>query len=267
MSYRAIRKFFLLGLFTGCITILAQTGLDASVETHLLGKEEWNISVDHSLPAFKKGAKLLFQGDSITDMGRNKHANGRDLNHHLGHSFVFILAGRLGVELPDRELEVINRGISGNKTVDLQKRWQVDALDLQPDVLTLLVGINNVLLNQALETFDQDYRALLDASRKLNPDLKIVLLNPFILKTASFLNNEPRWNGTRKKTDSLRPLIAQIAKDYDAVHIKTQDIFDAAAAAVSPAYWLWDGIHPTAQGHELIARHWLKEVSTRWPEQ
>ena len=217
----------------------------------------------YPVPNFKSGSRLLFQGDSITDMGRDKNPETKDRNHSLGHSYVFLLAARLGVEMPDAQLEFINRGVSGNTVGDLRQRWEKDALEVNPDVLTILIGTNNVGLNKGLDTFEADYRAILDASRKANPELRLVLMDPFVLKSGN-LKNEQAWTSRRAATDKLRVIVAKLAKEYDAVHIKTQDIFDAAAD-ISPEHWIWDGIHPLPQGQELIARHWLQEVSARWP--
>jgi lysophospholipase L1-like esterase len=104
---------------------------------------------------------------------------------------------------------------------------------------------------------------MLDASRKANPDLRLVLLDPFVLASGR-LANPAKYKLWRGMIDQLIPVVGQLAKDYDAVHIKTQEVFDAAAKAVSPEYWLWDGVHPLPQGHELIARQWLEEVGSRW---
>lgn len=217
----------------------------------------------YPVPNFKSGSRLLFQGDSITDMGRDKNPETKDRNHSLGHSYVFLLAARLGVEMPDAQLDFINRGVSGNTVGDLRQRWEKDALEVNPDVLTILIGTNNVGLNKGLDTFEADYRAILDASHKANPELRLVLMDPFVLKSGN-LKNEQAWTSRRAATDKLRVIVAKLAKEYDAVHIKTQDIFDAAAD-ISPEHWIWDGIHPLPQGQELIARHWLQEVSARWP--
>lgn len=215
------------------------------------------------LPDFKKGARLLFIGDSITDMNRGR--NERDRNHYLGHSFVFMVAGRLGLDLPKAELDFYNRGISGNTVAQLKARWQQDAIDLRPDVLTILIGTNDVGKKVTPDAFEADYRTILSASRKANPDLKIILLDPFVLQSGG-LKQEQVWNARRAATDQLRPIVAKLAKEFDAVHIKTQGLFDAAAQSAAPAYWMWDGIHPLPQGHELIARHWVNAVSGRWPE-
>jgi len=222
------------------------------------------------LPSFKQDTRLLFQGDSITDMkwGRNE----KDRNHYLGHSYVFLLAGRLGVEMPEAELDFYNRGNSGNKVADLRKRWQKDAIDMKPDILTILVGTNDAGIGLRKpekkvtpEAFEADYRHILNASRKANPDLRLVLMDPFVLPTGP-LKNPDAYRQRRGLTDQFGAIVAKLAKEYDAVHVPLQDIFDAAAETATPEHWMWDGVHPLPQGHELIARHWLQEVSARWPK-
>ena len=219
---------------------------------------------NYRLPAFKKGSRLLFQGDSITDMkwGRNQ----KDRNHYLGHSYVYLIAARLGVDMPEAELDITTRGMSGHKIEDLRKRWQKDAIEMKPDLLSILIGVNDVGRNLSgvdVKTWETDYRFVLDASRKANPDLQIVLLDPFVLASGR-LSNAEAFKKWRDQIERLISIVGQLAKDYNAVHIKTQDIFDAAAKAVSPEQWIWDGVHPLPQGHELIARNWLQEVSARW---
>jgi len=215
----------------------------------------------YRLPAFKKGSRLLFQGDSITDM--NWGRNEADRNHYLGHSYVYLIAARLGVDMPEAQLEIFNRGMSGHVVEDLRNRWQKDAIDMKPDVLSILIGTNDVGRGVRPDVFEKDYRQILDASRKANPELRLVLIDPFILPTGG-LANKDAWTSRRAATDALCVVVKKLATDFNAVHIKTQDIFDAAAKSVSPVQWMWDGIHPLPQGHELIARNWLQEVSGRW---
>ena len=217
---------------------------------------------DYRLPTFKNGSRLLFQGDSITDMkwGRNQ----KDRNHYLGHSYVYLIASRLGVDMPAAKLEFFNRGMSGHKVHDLRARWQKDAIDMKPDLLSILVGINDVgrtvSKDKGFDEWEANYRFILDASRKANPDLRLVLLDPFVLASGG-LANAAAFQAKRELVDRLCGIVAQLAKDYRAVHVKTQEIFDAAAKAVDPAHWIWDGVHPLPQGHELIARNWLQQVS------
>jgi len=223
---------------------------------------------DFPVPAFDKGTCILFQGDSITDMGRVR-SQSQPLHyrhHHLGHGYPFLLAARMDYRSPELDFTIVNRGISGNILGDLRKRWQTDALNIKPDVLSVLIGINNVSKSKGLDTYEADYRHILDAGRKANPDLHIVLLDPFVLKTDN-LGDERRWAHYKNETARLRAIVAKLATDYDAVHIKTQELFDRAAGTSSPELWLWDGIHPTERGQELIARHWLQAVSRRWPQE
>lgn len=218
----------------------------------------------YQLPEFRKGSRLLFIGDSITDMkwGRNE----KDRNHYLGHSYVYLIASRLGVDIPDSELEFFNRGISGHRLGDLKARWEKDAIDMKPDLLSILVGINDVGKSNGkgidLEKWESDYRFILENSRKANPDLRVVLLNPFVLECGRFTDQKELWNYWRRETDKLCKITEQLAVDFGAVHIETEKIFDAAASAVSPDHWIWDGVHPLPQGHELIARNWIQKVAS-----
>lgn len=232
--------------------------------TDLQAEGKGVVGYNYRLPGFQKGSRLLFQGDSITDMkwGRNQ----ADRNHYLGHSYVYLIAARLGMDLPEAELDIYNRGVSGHKVGDLRERWQKDAIELKPDLLSILIGVNDVGRNLGgvdIEKWQSDYRFILDASRKANPKLRLVLLDPFVLPSGRFENAElyQQWRG---QVTRLTPIVGSLAKDYDAVHIETQKLFDVAAQKVSPQHWLWDGVHPLPQGHELIARNWLQEVSGRW---
>jgi lysophospholipase L1-like esterase len=250
---------------TGCALAAAAVASRPATAEETTGNHPAGVSgYSYRLPGFKKGSRILFQGDSITDMnwGRKQH----DRNHYLGHSYVYLIAARLGVDLARQRLDILTRGISGSAVADLRQRWQTDAIDMKPDLLSILIGTNDVNLGVKPDAFESDYRWILDASRKANPDLRLVLLDPFILKSGP-LANEPAWTTRRSPTDRMRVIVARLANDYDAVHIKTQDIFDQAAAADTPEQWMWDGVHPLPQGHELIARNWLNEVSARWPQE
>jgi lysophospholipase L1-like esterase len=219
---------------------------------------------DYRLPKFKAGTRLVFQGDSITDM--NWGRNEGDRNHYLGHSYVYLIASRLGVDCAADKLNFFNRGVGGNSMPDLQKRWQKDSIDSKPDLLSILFGVNDVnrmLAGVTPKDWEADYRALLDASRKANPGLMLVLLEPFVLPVGPLANPDSHKNW-RGKIDLMTAIVARLAKDFNAVHIKTQAIFDAAAKAAPPDNWIWDGVHPLPQGHELIARNWIEQVSARW---
>jgi lysophospholipase L1-like esterase len=219
----------------------------------------------YRLPKTKGGTTLLFQGDSITDMkwGRNQ----RDRNHYLGHSYVYLIAARLLTDMPEAKLNVLTRGVSGNTVADLKARWQKDALDLKPDVLSILIGVNDVgravrsRRDVDIDAFTAAYRWLLDQSRRANPELKIVLLEPFVLPVTRV---KAAWEAWRGQIDRLRAVVAGLASEHKAVLLRTQDIFDEAARRVAPSHWIWDGAHPLPQGHELIARNWIESVADAW---
>lgn len=220
----------------------------------------------YQLPGLDEGSRLLFIGDSITDMkwGRNE----KDRNHYLGHSYVYLIAARLGVDMPLAKFEFFNRGHSGNRIADLKSRWQKDVIEMKPDLLSILIGVNDRVVDKnkkfAADQWEANYRHVLTQSRAANPMLKIVLLDPFVLQSGWYMTKGGQWDVSRAQIDQMRAIIAKLAKDFDAVHVPMQDVFDAAAAAVSPEQWIWDGVHPLPQGHELIARRWLEEVSERW---
>ena len=131
-------------------------------------------------------------------------------------------------------------------------------------MLSILIGTNDVGKDVKPIDFEGDYRFVLDASRKANPALKIILIDPFVLRSGK-IGTDNAWAKRRSATDELRKVVVRLAKDYDALHLPMQDIFDQAAKTSSPNHWIWDGIHPLPAGHELIARSWLDAVSTRWP--
>jgi len=221
---------------------------------------------DYERPRFTEDTRILFIGDSITDMkwGRNE----KDRNHYLGHSYVFLIAARLHTDLPDVEIEFFNRGKSGNTVGDLRNRWQKDAIEMMPDVLSILVGVNDVgraVRSDSeidLKQWEVDYRWILNASLKANPKLEIVLLDPFVLPVGR-LHGETAWGSWNGECTKLRSIVKRLAADYQAIHIQTQDIFDKASENLEASHWIWDGVHPLPQGHELIARHWLEAVSKR----
>ena len=216
---------------------------------------------DYDRPAFKKGTRILFQGDSITDMNRGRDESDR--NHYLGHSYVYLIASRLHADLPETEMEFFNRGVSGHTVSDLKNRWKQDTTDLNPDLLSILVGTNDVYFGNTKEQFEEDYRFILKQSKEANPELDLVLMEPFVLQSG-VLSEEGVYKERRAMTDELRMKTAELAREFDALFVPLQQIFDEAAEAVSPEHWVWDGIHPLPQGHELIARNWIEYVSKRW---
>jgi lysophospholipase L1-like esterase len=224
--------------------------------------------VQHPGESFEKGDGLvfLFQGDSITDGNRGRN---QDPNHIMGHGYAFSIASRLGYAFPEKKLTFINKGISGNKVTDLEKRWKEDTLDLKPDVLSVLVGINDsssVVGPDANRTqvstqmFNDIYRSLLDKVVTQNPNVLLVLNQPFVFKNSS---TSPDWEKRITDLTERQRIAEKIALDYNAVYVKLQEAFDEACKKAPVEYWIWDGVHPTVAGHEVIAKEWLKQVGKR----
>jgi lysophospholipase L1-like esterase len=214
----------------------------------------------------EKGNCILFQGDSITDGNRGRN---EDLNHIYGHGYVYLIASRLGLENLDKPYRFINKGISGNRIVDLYARWDEDALLHQPDVLSIMIGINDVVFEQrnkmsvSTYKYEQTYRLLLEETCTLFPKLQLVLCEPFILPVNDFNSNWTEWEHRIKEKQQI---VKMLATEYRANFIPLQEEFDREALNMDPAYWLWDGIHPTAAGHELIARKWIRCVKNELVE-
>ncbi len=212
----------------------------------------------------KENLTFLFQGDSITDGNRGRN---EDPNHILGHGYCFAVSSRIGADFPEAGFKFFNRGISGNTVSDLARRWQPDALDLEPDVLSLLVGINNVnaLVEERenainLETFEATYRLLLTRCREQNPDLLIVLGLPFFFASGWRKDQFDKWHPL---TLQHAEVVKRIAADFDAIIIDYPKVFEEAQQRAPIDYWIWDGVHPTVFGHELMAREWIRQVSSR----
>ncbi len=208
----------------------------------------------------EEGLTFLFQGDSITDGNRTRN---NDWNHVLGHGYQYIIASKLWFENPNKNYMFYNRGISGNRVKDLESRWQKDALDLKPDVLSILVGINDVdaIINnrdpESIEEFERHYSNILEQTKSALPNTILVLCESFILPVGRVKENLKNW---QNEVSIQQKVIRRLAKKYKAVFVELQQPFNDAYKKAAPEYWIWDGIHPMPGGHELIAREWLKEV-------
>lgn len=204
---------------------------------------------------------ILFQGDSITDKGRSRGNTGPNCPESLGSGYVFLCASDLLARYPDLDLKIFNRGISGDKITDLLARWQADALDLQPTVLSLMVGVNDTLHQfipgkhgVPVPEYEKGYRKLLAWTKSELPAVRLILCEPFTLACGAV---DGRWE---PEMTQRRSIVRQLAKEYDAVFVSFQSAFDDATGAVGPHYWSGDGIHPSMAGHGLMARTWLDAV-------
>jgi lysophospholipase L1-like esterase len=211
------------------------------------------LSAVEPISAFSPGSRILFQGDSITDGNRGRSS---DPNHILGHGYVFITAARHGAAFPTRNLDFYNRGVSGNTVRELQRRWAADTLELKPDLLSVLIGVNDSSRNVPLEEYERTYDELLAAARTAKSDLKLVLCSPF-----------EKHSGRPVSPDILarQAIVKELAVRYGAALVDFQKVFDDATTAQTPAdYWIWDRVHPTYRGHQLMADEWERVVRAFW---
>lgn len=213
------------------------------------------------LPVFRKDMVILFQGDSITDGGRQR--TGQDFNHIMGQDYAYMIAGQVCLQFPGRNLTFVNRGISGNTVRDLAGRWQTDALDLHPDLLSILVGINDTLTpGETAEEFEKTYDTLLAATLAASPNLKIVLGQPMLLPVGRYKDSYPT---VLAEVKARQLAVQRLGVKYHLPVIRYQDAFDAALKLAPAEYWSWDGVHPTYARHALMAQEWLKVVTANWP--
>jgi lysophospholipase L1-like esterase len=210
------------------------------------------------LPAFTPGARILFQGDSITDGNRGRSA---DPNHILGHGYAFIIAAKFGAAFPAAKLEFFNRGISGNTVLDLEKRWQQDTLDLKPDLLSILIGVNDKGKGVPLDRYEQTYDKIITDAKAANPQLKLVLCEPFVVNHRA---TEPQHGSPNADIVKRQEIVARLAKKHGAALAHFQAALDRATERAPAAHWIWDDIHPTYSGHQILADEWERAVREFW---
>ncbi len=219
-----------------------------------------NILAATSNVRLKRNGVILFQGDSITDARRNrKTAPNANNPSALGDGYPVLIAGGLLRDHAKSQLKIYNRGISGNKVPDLQKRWQADCLDLKPAVLSILIGVNDIWhkLNGRYDGTVEDYRtgfaALLKQTRKALPQTTLIICEPFVLKCGAV---KETWF---PEFDQRRAAAKEVANEAATLWVPFQTMFDeAVAAGTKPEYWAGDGVHPTLAGHALMAEAWRK---------
>lgn len=211
------------------------------------------------IAVFQKDTRTLFQGDSITDGNRGRN---EDPNHVLGHGYAFIIAAKYGAAFAERNLTFLNRGVSGNTVTDLEKRWAKDTLGLKPDILSILVGVNDNRVGLPLDQFEQVYDELLADTRAANPAVRLVLCTPFALPVGRKKDDYESWSAGLRQREEV---VVRLAQKYRAALVRFQPVFDAACKQAPAEHWIWDGVHPTYSGHQLMANEWVRVVRDFWP--
>lgn len=201
------------------------------------------------------GSKVLFQGDSITDCGRGRTS---DPNHILGHGYAFIIAAKEGAARPALRTEFINRGVSGNTVLDLRKRWKADTVDQAADVLSVLIGANDSGKAVDPALFESTLDELLTQAREAKPGLRLVICEPFLAPDGPAIRKSP---GRVERMKVLQAACRRLAEKHKATFVPLQSVFDRAAEKTPWPHWIWDGVHPTAAGHQLIADAWEKALA------
>ena len=197
---------------------------------------------------------ILFQGDSITDSGRS-----RTEDTDLGRGYPLFVSSELGLKEPT-SYSFYNRGISGNRIVDLYARIKCDIINLKPDVLSILIGINDVWheVNYqngvCAEKFYKIYHMLIEEVKEALPDIKIMILEPFVLRGTATEESFDYFNTECKKRAAVA---RRIAEEHGLTFIPLQEDFDRLCENAPESHWLRDGVHPTPFGHRMITEKWL----------
>lgn len=203
---------------------------------------------------------ILFQGDSITDCRRNRE-NVED----VGSGYPLLVKAQLGFENPG-QFDFQNRGIGGNRIVDVYARIKADIINLKPDYMSFLIGVNDVWHEFSrgngvdAEKFEKIYYMMVEEIKAALPDIRMMILEPFCLRAAATENTEAhpdKWQIFSSEVKKRAEKAKSVAEKYNLVFVPLQDKFNEAAKTAENSYWLADGVHPTAMGHELIKRAWI----------
>jgi lysophospholipase L1-like esterase len=200
---------------------------------------------------------ILFQGDSITDTGRSRDDTCSLSTHALGSGYASMAAAQLLCNRAHHRLHVYNRGISGNRIVDLYARIRCDTINLKPDLLSVLIGVNDTwhgfVGNNGVDIpkYERIYRDYLHETLEANPKIRFVLCEPFVLRCGVVTED---WIA---EMTQRRAVVKKLAEEFGATFVPFQQLFDEAVKTAPPEYWARDGVHPSAAGHCLMAQAWL----------
>jgi len=201
----------------------------------------------------EENAVVLFQGDSITDCGRSRAKDG-----FLGNGYAAIAAARFGALHPDWHVTFLNRGVGGDRMIDLRARWQRDCLDLHPTWVSILIGINDTWRSYdnndatSISRYVADYRDILE--RTAASGARLILCEPFVLP---FPPDRIAW---RTDLDQRIHAVHDLEREFQAVLVPFDGLFADAMTRREPSFWTSDGVHPTLDGHSLMADAWLRAV-------
>ncbi len=204
-----------------------------------------------------KGLRVLLQGDSITDAGRDKARYYANDAQGMGWGYVYQIVAELLGSYPESDLQCFNRGISGHKVYQLADRWQLDCLGIKPDVLSILIGVNDYwhMLNGkyegSAEIYERDYRALLRRTKEELPDVKLIICEPFAVEGGTAIDE--KW----KPFDDYRASAQKLATEFDTAFVPFHSVLNDALSQAPASYWSPDGVHPSIAGAYLMKQAWM----------
>lgn len=210
-----------------------------------------------SIP-FKEKQTILFQGDSITDAGRD-----RNDPHALGGGYANMVAAIFNALHPELRLRFLNRGISGNRAAHLAERWHDDCIALRPSWVSILIGINDTWRRYdkndptSAEQYEASYRKILNDTQQ-QIGARLILCEPFLLSCPA---DREAW---REDLDPKIQVVRRLAREFQAIYVPLDGIFAAASTKREPEFWAQDGVHPSQPGHALIAHSWLKHTGVQF---
>ena len=250
------RRKFLKNALIGTAGLVAFPAVLSANENEMFSSSQ-KINVNF----LKYSNVMLFQGDSITDAGRNREAKNPNNQSALGGGYAFLAAADLLNTFATKNLKIYNKGISGNKVYQLAERWQTDCIDLKPAVLSILIGVNdywhkhNGNYDGTVDIYEKDFRALLKRTKEALPETKLVICEPFAVLGCKAVDGT--WF---PEFDRYRAAARKLASEFDTVFIPYHDIFAKASKIAPPTYWTADGVHPSVAGAKLMSEAWMKYV-------
>ncbi len=224
--------------------------------------------ISASVPKKKKpkielmnGQTILFQGDSITDAGRNREETGFNNPRALGTGYAMLAAAQILEKYAGLNLKIYNKGISGNKVYQLAERWDKDCIELKPDVLSILIGVNdfwhkfNGTYNGTVEIYRNDLIALIERTKKALPDIKLVICEPYAVPGVKAVNE--KWY---PEFPEYQKAAKEISDRFGAIFVPFQSVYDTAIKRAPAAWWTGDGVHAALPGAQLMAQAWTEIV-------
>ncbi len=210
---------------------------------------------------------VVFQGDSITDAGRNKESEKANDFHNMGRGYAMLACAELVGGYPQTSWQLYNRGISGNKVPQLDARWEKDCLNMQPDVVSILIGVNDYWHSFTHDykgtptSYENDFDALLTRTKDNRPGVKLIIGEPFALPEGSAIKKIAKWY---PEFYEYQQAAKRVSDKHGAIWIPYQKIFDDACKTAECSHWSHDGVHPSFAGAHLMAKSWMEAFSSMY---